>query len=267
MRTVLTIAGSDPTGGAGVQADLQVISSLGCHGAGVITSLTVQDTRGVHAVHHLPPELVRDQLTCLLDDVPVSAAKTGMLGEAGIVGVVSQVLGSHASVPLIVDPVLASTGGCPLLDAEGLAVLRRELLPRAALVTPNLAEAEALTGMEVRSVSRMREAAKRLVAMGAAAALVKGGHLPGDPVDVLCIGDDVWELRGERVQGGPSVHGTGCALSAAAAAFVARGEPLHRAVERAKAYVTAAIAAAHATGSGAMLMNYRAAAKAVDDVP
>ena len=262
MRTVLTIAGSDPTGGAGVQADLQVFASLGCHGTAVITSVTVQDTRGVHATHHLPPECVRDQLVCLLDDVRVDAAKTGMLGAATTVEAIAQVLETYPGAPLVVDPVLRSTSGRPLLNDAGLAVLRQRLVPRATLVTPNLDEAELLAGMEVRSLPQMRECARRLTDLGAKAALVKGGHLPGDPVDVLCLAEQCYDLPGPRLAGRP-VHGTGCAFAGAAAVFLAEGHPTLQAVEQAKAYVTGGIAAAHAIGSGSAVLDYAAAAKSL----
>jgi hydroxymethylpyrimidine kinase/phosphomethylpyrimidine kinase len=261
MPTVLTIAGSDPTGGAGVQADLQVFASLACHGAGVITSLTVQDTRGVQAVHHVTREIVRDQLARLLADVAVGAAKTGMLAEAGIVEVVGEALRAHPGMPLVVDPVVTSTSGRRLLDEAGVGLLRRDLLPRATLVTPNLAEAEVLTGHAVRSVPQMRDAARRLVDLGAGAALVKGGHLPGEPVDVLCLAGELHELTGPRVPVPQAVHGTGCALSAAATAFLAQGDPLPLAVQRAKAYVAAGLAAARTIGGGSAVLDYVAAAR------
>jgi hydroxymethylpyrimidine/phosphomethylpyrimidine kinase len=263
MPTILTIAGSDPTGGAGVQADLQVICSLRCHGAGVITSITIQDTERVRAAHHLPADWVREQLECLLADVGVAAIKTGMLGTGETVEAVADVLRRRTGMPLVVDPVLRSTSGLPLLEEGGVEVLRRALLPQAALVTPNLAEAGALTGMEVSSVEEMRECVRALTGLGARAALIKGGHLPGEPIDVLCVGESLYELRGRRVGAGREVHGTGCALSAAAAAFLGRGCPVLGATEQAKAYVAAGIEAAHTIGRGAAVMDYMAAARAV----
>ncbi|MBM3474416.1 MAG: bifunctional hydroxymethylpyrimidine kinase/phosphomethylpyrimidine kinase [Armatimonadetes bacterium] len=260
MRTTLTIAGSDPTGGAGIQADLQVFSSLGCHGAAAITALTVQDTRGVHATHHVPPECVRDQLVCLLADVRVDAIKTGMLGLGATAEAVAGVLEAYPETPLVVDPVLRSTSGSPLLDDAGLIILQQRLIPIATLVTPNLDEAELLTGLQVRSLRQMRDCARRLTDLGAKAALVKGGHLPGDPVDVLCIAGECRDLPGSRVDR-HAVHGTGCALAGAAAVFLAEGRPMLQAVERAKAYVAAGLAAAHAIGRGSDVLDYAAAAR------
>jgi hydroxymethylpyrimidine/phosphomethylpyrimidine kinase len=262
MRTILTIAGSDPTGGAGVQADLQVFALLGCHGAAVLTSVTVQDTRGVQATHHLPPDWVREQLACLLKDVKVGAIKTGMLGTASTVEAVAAVLEACPAPPLVADPVLRSSSGRSLLDDEGLAALRQRLIPMATLVTPNLDEAEALAGMEVRSVAAMRECAQRLTDLGARAALVKGGHLSGEPVDVLCVAEECHELASPRLAGG-AVHGTGCALASAAAALLGEGRSVLEAVEGAKAYVTAGMAAAHGIGGGARVLAYAAGARAV----
>ncbi|MBM3498486.1 MAG: bifunctional hydroxymethylpyrimidine kinase/phosphomethylpyrimidine kinase [Armatimonadetes bacterium] len=261
MRTILTIAGSDPTGGAGVQADLQVIASLGCHGCGVITALTAQDTREVHAAHPLAADWVREQLDRLLADVRVDAVKVGMLGTASVAEVVADALATWRHTPIVLDPVLASSRGSELLEPAGLRVLKEGLLPIVSLVTPNLAETEALTGLQTRDVLRMREAGAKLLELGAAAVLVKGGHLAGQPVDVLCAGDGVWELPGERIEGGAAVHGTGCALSTAAAVFLARGQSLPDAVRRAKAYVAAGLASPRTLGAAAVL-DYRAAARA-----
>jgi hydroxymethylpyrimidine/phosphomethylpyrimidine kinase len=267
METVLSIAGSDPTGGAGVQADLQVFGSLGCHGAGVVTAVTVQDTVGVRAVHALPPEWVGEQLACLLGDVAVSAVKTGMLGSAAVVEAVCEALESHPRPPLVVDPVLASTGGHPLLEEAGLKALGTRLLPRAALVTPNLAEAEALTGREVRTPDQMRDAARQLLDFGVGAALVKGGHLPGAPIDVLASGGDVWELAGSRTALERGVHGTGCALASAAAVFLARGLSVSDAVSHARAYVASGLRAARPLGAGQAVLDFRAAAQNQQGLP
>jgi hydroxymethylpyrimidine/phosphomethylpyrimidine kinase len=245
MPTILTIAGSDPTGGAGVQADLQVICSLGCHGAGAITSITAQDTGGVRAAHHLPAEWVREQLECLLADVEVAAIKTGMLGTAETVEAVAEVL-RRSDAPLVVDPVLRSTSGLALLDEGGVEVLRQTLLPQATLVTPNLAEAGVLTGMEADSVEDMRECAGALTDLGA-----------------MCVEGRVYELHGRRIGAGREIHGTGCALAAAAAAFLAQGGSVLRAAEQAKAYVAAGIEASQAIGGNAAVLGYGAAARAV----
>jgi hydroxymethylpyrimidine kinase/phosphomethylpyrimidine kinase len=253
LTPVLTIAGSDPTGGAGLQADLQTFRDLGCHGLGVLTAITVQSTVGVEVSHPLPAEWVRGQLECLLADVAPLAAKTGMLATDTIVREVARTMVSCPNVPLVVDPVLRAGSGAVLLDESGVEALRRELLPLAALVTPNLAEAEALTGLGAANAGEMAACAGELVALGARAALVTGGHLVGDAVDVLCSEGRTWELRADRIPGGP-VHGTGCALSAAAAAFLARGASVTESVRRARGFVRARIAAAQPLGRGALIL-------------
>ncbi|MGQ9733257.1 MAG: bifunctional hydroxymethylpyrimidine kinase/phosphomethylpyrimidine kinase [Candidatus Zipacnadales bacterium] len=262
MPTVLTIAGSDPTGGAGIQADLQTFASLGAHGAAVITAITIQDTREVHECHHLPPHLVREQLTCLLDDVAVSAIKTGMLVNATIVTVVAEVLREHPLSRLIVDPVIASTSGTRLLDDEGIEALRELLLPHATLVTPNVIEAARLTGCYASTEAEMASCAEALCRLGPRAVLVTGGHLAGDPVDVLQADGQTVTIRGERVRLPREVHGTGCVLSAATATLIAQGSPIYEAVVSAKRYVSAGLRSAWQPGTGSYLIDYAAAAKA-----
>src|SRR5438132_5207815 len=195
----LTIAGSDPSGGAGIQADLATFAAFGIHGASVVTALTAQNTRGVRAVTPVAAEFVRAQLDAVLDDLAVTAAKTGMLHDATTVAVVAERLGTRPLRHLIVDPVMLSTSGEVLLDSAGVEALRDRLLPLAALVTPNLQEAEVLTGKPVRGLADMREAARALVDLGVRAALVTGGHLPGEAVDVLHDGRDLHELVAPRI--------------------------------------------------------------------
>ncbi len=263
MLTVLTIAGSDPSGGAGVQADLQVLASLGLHGAAAVTALTVQDTSAVHGVWECPAEWVRRQVEVVLDDLRVGAIKVGMLGSAAVVRAVADALRRHHGSPIVVDPVLRAGSGAELLPHAGLTALKEELLPLAILVTPNLAEAEALWGQQVRTVEEMREAARAISLLGPQAVLVKGGHLPGEPVDVLYANGKLVALAGERVRVERRVHGTGCALSTAAAAFLAQGDDVLRAVTKAKAYVAAGLRKARAVGGGALLLGYAEAGKAV----
>ena len=245
LPVALTIAGSDPGGGAGIQADLRTFAAFGVHGASVLAALTAQDTRGVHATLEVPPAFVVLQLDAVLDDLPVRAAKTGMLHRAAVIDAVVARLGARPLSHLVVDPVLAASGGEALLEPAGIAVLRERLLPLATLVTPNLREAEALTGRTVSEPAEMREAARALVALGARAALVKGGHLPGDALDVLYDGREFRELRAPRIEG-RRLHGTGCVLSAAITAGLALGDRLADAVAEAKRYVTRAIETAPA---------------------
>jgi hydroxymethylpyrimidine/phosphomethylpyrimidine kinase len=253
----LTIAGSDPSGGAGLQADLKTFAAFDVYGAAVVTALTAQDTTGVRAVADVPPAFVAAQLDAVLDDLPVAAAKTGMLGREAVVEAVAERLRARPVARLVVDPVLVATSGHPLLEPGGLAVLRARLLPLATLVTPNLDEAAALTGRRVGTVAEMRDAARALVDLGAGAALVTGGHLDAEATDVLCEGAVVTELSTPHREVPPGLHGAGCALSAAVTAGLARGRPLGEAVAVAKDWVTSAIETAVAVGRGRRPLNHR----------
>lgn len=243
LPVALTIAGSDPGGGAGIQADLRTFAAFGVHGASVITALTAQDGRGVHAIAEVPPAFVGQQLDAVLGDLDVRATKTGMLHRAAAI----DVLVARRLPLLVVDPVIAATGGEALLEPAGVAALRERLLPLATLVTPNLREAEVLTGRPVTDPAGMREAARALVALGAGAALVKGGHLAGDAIDVLYDGHEFRELRAPRIEG-RRLHGTGCVLSAAIAAGLALGDGLADAVAEAKRYIVRVIESAPRSG-------------------
>ena len=249
MPVALTIAGSDSSGGAGIQADLRTFAALEVYGASAVTAVTSQNTLGVRMVHALPPALVADQIDAVLDDLAVAAVKTGMLANADIVDAVVKQL-SMCAVPIVVDPVMISSSGVALLDDAGVDLVRARLLPRAALVTPNLAEAERLVGYAVRTVDDQARAAHSLVKLGAHAALVKGGHsMEGDPVDVLFDGVELRGLKGARIDT-RHTHGTGCTLASAVAAFLARGVVLADAVANAHAYVRAAIEQAPGLGRG-----------------
>ena len=252
---VLTIAGSDPSGGAGIQADLKAFATLGAFGAAVVTALTAQNTRGVRGIETVSPAFVVQQLDAVLEDLDVRAIKTGMLGRVAVVEAVANRLAAGPGVPIVVDPVLVATAGQPLAESEAVATIRRDLLPLATLVTPNLPEAAALTGRPVSTASEMRDAARALTDMGARAALVKGGHLPDAAVDVLWDGVSFHELTAPRVPG--IFHGTGCTLSAAIAVYLARGTQLRDAVAQAKRYVTDAIADSPARGRGARPLDNR----------
>jgi hydroxymethylpyrimidine/phosphomethylpyrimidine kinase len=244
----LTIAGSDPSGGAGVQADLACFLALGVHGASALTALTAQSARGISGVHEVPPDFVGEQIRRVCGDLDVGAAKTGMLAGAETVAAVARAVAGCGLRNLVVDPVMVSSGGTRLLAPEAVAVLLAELFPLALIVTPNLAEAEALTGAEVRDRAGMRAAARALHARGPRWVLVTGGHLVGPAVDVLFDGESFIELEAERIAGPAErpdlqdLHGTGCVLSAAIAAHLARGASVPDAVAAAKAHATGAIA-------------------------
>jgi hydroxymethylpyrimidine/phosphomethylpyrimidine kinase len=256
MRAVaLTIAGSDPSGGAGIQADLKTFAAFGVHGATVVTSVTAQSTTGVRARHDLPAAFVGLQLDAVLDDLPVAAIKTGLLPDASIVDVVASRLRTCATLPLVLDPVLRSTSGDALTTPDALAAIRDRLLPLATLVTPNLDEAGALLGHLVESVAAMREAAAAIRGLGARAVLVKGGHLPERACDVLATAAGIEELDGPHIAVGP-VRGTGCTLAAAIAAELARGRALGDAVRVAREYVRRAIAASQPIGRGSRLLDH-----------
>lgn len=236
----LTIAGSDSGGGAGIQADLKTFSALGVFGMSAITALTAQNTTGVYAVHEVPPEVVARQVDVVVEDIGVDAAKTGMLSSAAIIEAVADRVRHHRLERLVVDPVMVAKSGAPLLRPEAQEALRRQLLPLALVVTPNLPEAEALTGRRAEDAGQMREVARALRDLGPRTVLLKGGHLRGEPVDVFYDGEDFEELRAERL---PTrhTHGTGCVLSAAIAAYLSRGLSVREAVRRGKEFVTEAI--------------------------
>ena len=251
---VLTIAGSDPCGGAGIQADLKTFHQFRVYGCAVPTLITVQNSRRVARVDVLSADLVREQIEIVLEDLPVAAVKTGALGSAEIVRVVARAAEGW-NFPLVVDPVMLSSHGLALLPEAAVAALRDDLLPRAALITPNLPEAEALTGCPIRHEDELRRAAFRLREMGAKAVLIKGGHREGSATDVLFDGAEWHEFPAPRLTT-RHTHGTGCVYSAAIAAGLARGEALVEAVARAKRFVHEAIRTAPGLGSGAGPLNH-----------
>lgn len=250
----LTIAGSDPSGGAGIQADLKTFHRHGVYGEAVLTLVTVQNTRMVTRVEVFPPSLVVEQLRAAIEDIPPGAAKTGALGGGDVVAAIA-VEARMFSFPLVVDPVMISKHGAPLMAAEARAAVRDLLLPVATLLTPNLHEAAALTGNPVEDVAGMRVAAERLCAMGCRAVLVKGGHLPGAAVDVLFANGEFHEFTSERIDT-PHTHGTGCTYSAAITAELAKGTELVEAVRRAKAFITRAIRTNPGLGGGSGPVNH-----------
>jgi hydroxymethylpyrimidine/phosphomethylpyrimidine kinase len=253
----LTIAGSDPSGGAGIQADLKTFHQFGVYGEAVITLITVQNTRGVQRIECLAPDLVADQIRAVLDDIPPAAAKTGALGNCGIIEAVAE-LAAGFPFPLVVDPVILSKHGAALLEADAVDALKTLLLPHAFLVTPNLEEAALLTGRKVRNIADMRKAAEKLAALGPRAVLVKGGHLEGgDAIDVLLYRGEFQEFTSPRIAT-RNTHGTGCTLSAAITAGLASGRDLTEAVERAKRYVTLAIRSNPGLGTGSGPLDHQA---------
>lgn len=258
---VLTIAGSDSGGGAGIQGDLKTITLLGSYGASAITALTAQNSRGVSDIHAPPPSFVAEQLNAVLSDIPIDVVKTGMLYSPEVTALVADKLLEFGRKIVVVDPVMTAKGGAPLLAKDALVVLKERLIPLSYLLTPNIPEAEKLTGIPIVDEEGMQEAARALCRMGARNVLIKGGHLPeGVAVDILFDGSGFTRFPVPRILTKNS-HGTGCTLSAAIAAFLAQGEPLPKAVSRAKDYVTWAIKLAQPMGKGRGPVNHYLAAR------
>jgi hydroxymethylpyrimidine/phosphomethylpyrimidine kinase len=252
---VLVIAGSDSGGGAGIQADIKTIAALDGYAATAITALTAQDTNGVHDILPVPPAFVARQIAVVLADIGADAIKTGMLGDAATIAAVCDALAGCAA-PLVLDPVMVAKGGARLLAPDAAAVLIARLLPRATVLTPNIPEAEALTGIAIADADAMHRAADTLLRMDVAAVLLKGGHLPGDTVtDLLVTGQRSEAFAAPRIVT-RHTHGTGCTLASAIATGLAQGMTLRDAVLRARAYVRAAIAAAPGYGSGHGPLNH-----------
>lgn len=255
MGRVLVIAGSDSGGGAGLQADIKAITALGGYAMTAVTAVTVQDTTGVHGVHPIPLEVIAAQARVVLADLGADAVKTGMLGSVEVVELVAGLL-DEAAVPAVVDPVMIAKGGHPLLAEAAVAAVRDLMVPRAALLTPNAPEAEALTGLAVRDLDGQRRAGERLLELGAKAVLMKGGHVPGQTVvDLLLTPSGETTFEGPRLDT-TSTHGTGCTLASACAAGLAQGLPLEQAVARAWAYVAEAIRRAPGFGKGHGPLNH-----------
>ena len=249
MRTALTIAGSDSSGGAGIQADLKTFAAHGVFGMSAITAITAQNTLGVSRVDVLDPAMVTAQIDAVASDIGVNATKIGMLANAAIVSAVASAIRRHRLPHVVLDPVMIAKSGAKLLDDDAVRALASDLLPLADVITPNAPEAEALTGLRISTAADLRRAATRLVEMGARAAFVKGGHLDGPALDVIWDGRTATELLAERIDT-RHTHGTGCTLSSAIAARLALGDDLLSAARAAKAYVTRAIAEAPALGKG-----------------
>ena len=251
---LLAIGGFDPSCGAGVAADLKTFAAYGCYGVAAITSLTVQNTQGVEAVHNTPSAELREQLDVLVKDCEITAVKIGMLGNRGNAVAVGEFLDAHKFQHVVCDPVMKSSSGSELLDAGGVKYIAAELLKRANVITPNVPEAEVLAGVEIKDVAAMETAARKLVEMGARAVIVKGGHMER-AVDVVFDGSEVVQLGGEKVKT-ENTHGTGCTFASALLAQLAAGRGLIEAATLAKAYVTKAIEKGYAVGKGRVPLDH-----------
>ena len=251
MQVALTIAGSDSSGGAGIQADLKTFQALGVFGTSAVTAVTVQNTQKVYAIQEMRPQIVHDQITCLFDDFPIHAVKIGMVASVGLIEAIAAALISVDGLPpVILDPVMISKSGYALLQPDAQAALIRHLFPLAQVVTPNLPEAEALLNKTIDTIDAMKVAAREIAAMGARMVVVKGGHLgQGSATDVLFDGENFKLLESPRIETASS-HGTGCTFSSAIAACMARGDSFFGAVETAKTYITGAIENAFPLGKG-----------------
>ena len=249
MKKVLTIAGSDSCGGAGIQADIKTFSALGTYGMSVITAVTAQNTLGVTNVRELDQEIIRDQIDAIFIDINVDAVKIGMVSSSEIINTIGDALLKYKPENIVIDPVMVSKSGCHLLKPEARDALIKVLLPLASVTTPNLFEAEVITGRKIKSLPDMEKAAVDIKQMGARSVVVKGGHLEGDAVDVFYDGERFHYPKNERI---PTrhTHGTGCTFSSAIAAFLAKGFAVEEAVARAKEYITGAIAASFPLGGG-----------------
>jgi hydroxymethylpyrimidine/phosphomethylpyrimidine kinase len=249
LPVALTIAGSDSGGGAGIQADLKTFAALGVHGTSAVTAVTAQNTLGVRDYVELPLNIVRAQIDEVVTDLAPAAAKTGMLASPEIIRVVAAAIEEHGLTTVVVDPVMVARGGAKLLQDEAVAALRVRMLPLAAVITPNLPEAEVLLDRRISSREERERAARDLVALGCRAAVVKGGHAADGADDVVFDGDRITWLAGERIDTG-NTHGSGCTFSAAIAAGLARGLAMEDALAEAKAFITGAIRASLEVGHG-----------------
>jgi len=255
IRKALTIAGSDSGAGAGIQADLKTFAALGVYGTTALTAITAQNTVGVTQVLALSPKLVGAQIDAIIDDIGAHALKTGMLANAAIIDMVAKKIREHRLKNIVVDPVMVATSGDLLIQKNAVAALRTKLIPLATVVTPNIAEAEELTGMKLRSSEEMREAARLISNMGAEIVIIKGGHLKGPAMDLFYDGRKFTSLNAPRIRT-KNTHGTGCTFSAAIAAYLAKGEKIDSAVALAKKFITRAIQLSFSIGAGHSPVNH-----------
>ena len=249
MKTALTIAGSDCSGGAGIQADIKTMTANGVFAMSAVTALTAQNTTGVKSVLESTPEFLAEQLDCVFTDIFPDAVKTGMVSSVALIEVIAQKLTAYHARNLVVDPVMVATAGSRLISEDAVGALRERLLPLAAVVTPNIPEAEILAEMEIRSAEEMAAAARKISERYGCAVLCKGGHAVNDANDLLWKDGEARWFRGQRIDN-PNTHGTGCTLSSAIAANLAKGQTLPQAVERAKAYISGALGAMLDLGQG-----------------
>jgi hydroxymethylpyrimidine/phosphomethylpyrimidine kinase len=254
---VLICAGSDSGGGAGIQADIKAVTALGGFASTALTALTAQNTEGVHGIHEVPLDFVDQQIRVVLDDIGADCIKTGMLHSEGVIRTVIKALdASGPEIPLVVDPVMVAKGGHKLLDPDALGALRDEVVPRARVVTPNIPEAELLSGVEIKGLDDMRRVAEKLLSLGPRAVLLKGGHMEGDVLtDLLVTAEGAESFSGPRLDT-PHTHGTGCTMASAIAAGIAQGLDMSAAVKRARDYVHAAIVTAPGLGRGHGPLNH-----------
>lgn len=249
VKKILTIAGSDSSGGAGIQADIKTISALGCYAMSVICSVTAQNTRGVDAIHDMPPDIVAAQIDSVFSDIEVDAVKIGMVSNEDNISVIAERLLRYKPNIIVLDPVMVSTSGHNLLKSAAQITLIEKLIPLASLVTPNLPEAEALSGMDIRSEDDIEKSLYKIQSLGCENVLIKGGHGGGEPIDTLLTGDDIYKFSSKRINTN-NTHGTGCTLSSAIAACLAKTHNLRLAVAQAKDYLTYALENSYTVGHG-----------------
>ena len=255
MKTALTIAGSDSSGGAGIQADIKTMTANGVYAMSAITALTAQNTTGVYGIMEVTPEFLANQLDCIFMDIRPDAVKTGMVSSSALIEVIAQKLTQYKAENLVIDPVMVATSGAKLISDEAIETLKGKLLGLATLITPNIPEAQVLSGMDIRTAEDMERAAKAIYEAYGCAVLCKGGHQLNDANDLLYSKEGARWYQGRRIAN-PNTHGTGCTLSSAIASNLARGCSLDEAVERAKAYISGALAAMLDLGKGSGPMNH-----------
>lgn len=255
MKTALTIAGSDSSGGAGIQADIKTMTANGVYAMSAITALTAQNTTGVYGILEVTPEFLANQLDCIFTDIRPDAVKTGMVSSSALIEVIAQKLTQYKAKNLVIDPVMVATSGAKLISDEAIETLKGKLLGLATLITPNIPEAQVLSGMDIRTAEDMERAAKAIYEAYGCAVLCKGGHQLNDANDLLYSKEGARCYRGRRIAN-PNTHGTGCTLSSAIASNLAKGYSLDEAVERAKAYISGALAAMLDLGKGSGPMNH-----------
>lgn len=255
MKTALTIAGSDSSGGAGIQADIKTMTANGVYAMSAITALTAQNTTGVYGILEVTPEFLANQLDCIFTDIRPDAVKTGMVSSSALIEVIAQKLTQYKAKNLVIDPVMVATSGAKLISDEAIETLKGKLLGLATLITPNIPEAQVLSGMDIRTAEDMERAAKAIYEAYGCAVLCKGGHQLNDANDLLYSQEGARCYHGRRIAN-PNTHGTGCTLSSAIASNLAKGYSLDEAVERAKAYISGALAAMLDLGKGSGPMNH-----------